>query len=507
MVWLASDGVTELDSSAHDAAIEAAFTLPAVVGNTNDGTINWDYTIAESSVDFLGAGEEVTAIFTITVTDDEGATDTQDVTITLVGTNDAPVITAVVVAGTVTDVAEAANQTPANSTGDLNTAGSITFADVDLTDRPTATEATKSVVWLASDGVTELDSSAHDAAIEAAFTLPAVVGNTNDGTINWDYTIAESSVDFLGAGEEVTAIFTITVTDDEGATDTQDVTITLVGTNDAPVITSLAGDMITTGTITEIDDGALGENATPLTDTGTITFADVDLTDGHTVSVTNTNSTHTSVLGALVPVIGTASTGTGSGTIDWTYTVADGAIDFLDTIDTVTETFEITLDDGNGGTTTATVEVVIQGKNDAPIVTVSGDEVSAQAGSYGYGYDYDSVIVDSNFTVTDENDILESATMVITNKADFDFLLFEDNNLDDNITGYFDDASGTLTLTGDDSAEMYEAALSSVEFSANGFSLDDRTVVIETTVWDDGGSISNTGISTIQVIASEMYIS
>jgi hypothetical protein len=109
--------------------------------------------------------------------------------------------------------------------------------------------------------------------------------------------------------------------------------------------------------------------------------------------------------------------------------------------------------------------------------------------------------------VTDENDILESATMVITDNLPNDILFFEDNDLTDNITGYFDEASGTLTLTGDDSAEMYEAALSSVEFSANGFSLDDRTVEIETTVWDDGGSISNTGISTIQVIASQVIAS
>ncbi len=60
--------------------------------------------------------------------------------------------------------------------------------------------------------------------------------NTNDGTINWDYTITEAELDFLAAGETVTVVYTITVNDANGGTDTQDVTVTIIGSNDAPVL-------------------------------------------------------------------------------------------------------------------------------------------------------------------------------------------------------------------------------------------------------------------------------
>ena len=70
--------------------------------------------------------------------------------------------------------------------GTLSENGSITFTDVDLTDRPTAAEATASVT---SSGITL--TTAQQTAIENAFTLPSVGSNTNNGTVNWCYTIAD----------------------------------------------------------------------------------------------------------------------------------------------------------------------------------------------------------------------------------------------------------------------------------------------------------------------------
>ncbi|MBM9521370.1 VCBS domain-containing protein, partial [Desulforhopalus vacuolatus] len=84
--------------------------------------------ITEGELDFLAEGETVTAVFTITVDDQNGGTDTQDVTITITGATDAPVIAVVDVAG---DIIEGTT---------LSDTGSITFTDVDLTDLPLATE-------------------------------------------------------------------------------------------------------------------------------------------------------------------------------------------------------------------------------------------------------------------------------------------------------------------------------------------------------------------------------
>ena len=191
---------------AQQTAIEDAFTISADAGNTNDGTINWDYTITEAELDFLAAGETVTVVYTITVDDANGGTDTQDVTISITGANDAPVIAVVDVDATITEGTT------------LTDSGSITFTDLDLTDTPTATEVTKSVT------TTLTLTAAQQTAIEDAFTISPDAGNTNDGTINWDYTITEAELDFLAAGETVTVVYTITVDDANGGTDTQDVT-------------------------------------------------------------------------------------------------------------------------------------------------------------------------------------------------------------------------------------------------------------------------------------------
>ncbi|MGE6287672.1 VCBS domain-containing protein, partial [Aeromonas media] len=67
----------------------------------------------------------------------------------------------------------------------------------------------------------------------------------------------------LSANDRFTETFTVTVTDDKGATTTQDVTITVSGTNDAPVISSAA------------QSGATAEDG-PLTAAGTVSASDVD---------------------------------------------------------------------------------------------------------------------------------------------------------------------------------------------------------------------------------------
>ena len=198
-------------TAAQQTAIEDAFTISAAAGNTNNGTINWDYTITEAELDFLAAGETVTVVYTITVDDANGGTDTQDVTVTITGANDTPVIAVVDVDATITEGTT------------LTDSGSITFTDLDLTDTPTATEVTKSVTTALTL------TAAQQTAIEDAFTISPDALNANNGTINWDYTITEGELDFLAAGETVTVVYTITVDDANGGTDTQDVTVTITG--------------------------------------------------------------------------------------------------------------------------------------------------------------------------------------------------------------------------------------------------------------------------------------
>src|SRR5205085_1593950 len=117
--------------------------------------------------------------------------------------------------------------------------------------------------------------------------------------------------------------------------------------------------------------GAVTEQVAPagnLSDSGTISFTDVDLTDVHLVSATGTPVG--SVLGSLTAVKDSDTTGLGTGgQLTWTYTVADSAVEYLAKDQTKVESFTITLDDGNGGLITKQIDVTITGTNDAPVIT------------------------------------------------------------------------------------------------------------------------------------------
>ena len=85
-----------------------------------------------------------------------------------------------------------------------------------------------------------------------------------------------------------------------------------------------------------------------LTDTGSISFTDVDLSDAHSISPTIVASA--GALGSLTACVTTDTTGTGlGGVITWDYSAAAAAAEYLAAGQTKLETFTITLSDGHGG--------------------------------------------------------------------------------------------------------------------------------------------------------------
>ena len=97
------------------------------------------------------------------------------------------------------------------------------------------------------------------------------------GKLSWSFSVPDKDLDFLGAGKTLTQTYTTTVNDGQGGTASQDVTITINGTNDAPVA------------VKSIDKQTINEgehfNFTIPTDT----FQDVDAGDTLTYSATLKN--------------------------------------------------------------------------------------------------------------------------------------------------------------------------------------------------------------------------
>ena len=350
-----ADGTTTFTlSSAQQSAIEAAFTITPAGTNTNDGTDTWDYTITESVLNFLAKDETVTAVFTITVDDGNGGSDSKDVTITITGVNDAPATVAVDVAGTIIEGTT------------LSDSGSVTFTDLDLSDRPTATKAPKTVTAKRADGTTVFTPSADQkAAIENVFTIAPAVGNTNNGTINWSYTITEAELDFLAKGETVTAVFTITIDDGNGGTDSKDITVTIIGTNDAPSVTVVTPEEVNQ------DDALILEP---------ITVADLD---SPTLKVTITVGRGTVSLkstdGLTIPRVGnTPSESRGDG-------VDDAYLVFTGTVDKINAALDgITFKPAPGYSGMASIQVVVSDQPSLAPPTVNQASAALTAEKYIY---------------------------------------------------------------------------------------------------------------------------
>ena len=111
-----------------------------------------------------------------------------------------------------------------------------------------------------------------------------------------------------------------------------------------------------------------------LSDSGTIRFGDVDLTDVHLVSPTGTPIG--SALGTLTAVLNTDTTGSGvGGQLTWTYNVAQSAVHAaLAPGQTRVESFSVSLNDQHGGIITQQIDVTITGTT-PQIVGGTGDNV------------------------------------------------------------------------------------------------------------------------------------
>src|SRR5262249_55056270 len=83
----------------------------------------------------------------------------------------------------------------------------------------------QSVIYLNSSGNPSPLTADQLAAFENAFHL-------NGSLHQWDYTIADTDLNFLGAGESVTVTTSIVITDPGGLTATRDIVVTINGVND-----------------------------------------------------------------------------------------------------------------------------------------------------------------------------------------------------------------------------------------------------------------------------------
>jgi VCBS repeat-containing protein len=355
-------GSAELMSFYHvDSVVKAS--------GSSTGTINTTFSAADLAFDYLAAGEHLNITYTVRLDDHAGGISTQDVQVTVVGTNDKPIY----LSGP--QSAHFIEDQNVNSSGNLAAHGDLFFADIDLSD----THAVSTTVSASRSGGGAVPLT--DAQLLAAFAT-SLEDSTHHvlGEVDWDFALQNSAASFLSSGETLTLTYHVTVTDTAGGSGTQDVTVTILGTNHPVVITSGPES----ADVAELADttGSAAIDTTATTPAGTLAFTDSDTGDSHTVTTTLTSTsgatapaaTQADLAAALTTTL-TDSTGTGTGSVDWNFNIADQDLDFLAQGETLTVNYDVSISD-NSASTSQTVSVVITGANDAVTITSA-----AQSGS------------------------------------------------------------------------------------------------------------------------------
>jgi VCBS repeat-containing protein len=126
--------------------------------------------------------------------------------------------------------------------------------------------------------------------------------------------------------------------------------------NHAPVVTS----GLQTASLTEWADLSTNEkNNVSHVASGAITFTDSDTLDTHTATATAKGSGY---LGSLT--LNTSNIDSND-SVSWSFSVSDKAIDYLAANQTLTQSYDVKLDDGHGGTAIQTVTITLVGASDA----------------------------------------------------------------------------------------------------------------------------------------------
>ena len=423
-------------------AMMSVNAAPVIDGNNDRGTLSWSFDSNSEAFDYLGLGESLELTYTLQVSDDANpaATVDQTVTVTINGSNDTPTVSTPLsktlnedvrgikklnllkgaddddlndtlhienltpVSGDASGISQSRNgnkllidpadyqhlaigeQAIVEFTYDVvdNHGASVTqtatvtingrndIPTVDGIVKLTLNEDLGSIKEVSLlENVSDLDTS--DVLRVKFGTLELLSGN--DEGISFDRANNMLQVDpdvyqYLAAGETDVIKYTYTVADGHGGKVQQNAKVVIKGRNDAPEITVETGDSIAE-TLTETDTG--------LDITGTLSVADVDISDIVSASVASVSATgfnngiDSPALLAMMsvnaaPVI---DGNNDRGTLSWSFDSNSEAFDYLGLGESLELTYTLQVsDDANpAATVDQTVTVTINGSNDTPTVS------------------------------------------------------------------------------------------------------------------------------------------
>ena len=293
----------------NEAALIALVTPGAVSKEpgSSSGSIDLSFAAASTAFDYLAQDEVLTLTYTVAIADGDGGTTSKTFTVTITGTNDAPVIT--------------------SNGGGETTAISVAENSIAVTTVQASDVDGSSIVYSILAGP---DSPDH-----AKFAIDPHTGALSFvDAPNFEYPAS-------AAGSNVYTV-QVQAADGAGGYDVQTIVVTVTDAAEPPVAA---------------DDAVAATEDAPVTIAAATLLANDTNNSGGALTVASVSAT--SAKGATVALYGT----------EIVYNPISGtALQALAAGETTTDTFTYTVDDGHGGTDTATVTVQLTGVNDAPVV-------------------------------------------------------------------------------------------------------------------------------------------
>ena len=315
-----------------------------------------------------GINDLLVEVFTYTVTDSENDSDSAQIVIVIRGQNDNPV------ASDDGDLAVEAGGVN-NTSGGVDPTGNVLDNDSDVdggADDPIDYGETKTVASVRT-GATEGAGSAGTLGSELRGTYGWLTLNA-DGSYSYRLDNSMAAVQALRPGNTLSDAFNYSVIDTAGTTDIAVLTITIQGSNDAPVANNDSAIAVEAG---GLNNGTPGSNPS-----GNVLANDTDVDRfGETLTVVSVRQ------GARAGTVGSSFAGQyGSLTLNadgsYTYLVDNNnpLVQALRTAgNTVSEFFTYSIRDLSGALSAANLTITIQGRNDNPLA-VNDSAVAVEAG-------------------------------------------------------------------------------------------------------------------------------
>lgn len=304
------------DLDGHTLSVANAGTVTLTYGSLEinaDGSYTYTLDNSNPSINALNNGQHLNDTFTYTASDGHGGTTSSTLTIRIDGTTD--------------------NRSP------------VVEADYNSVTEDSTDPLTGNVL------TNDSDPDGDALALTNAGTINLLYGTLTiaaDGTYAYTLDNANSEVQSLNDDETLDDEFTYEISDGHGGTNSSTLTITINGRTD---------EFFNSDPTAENDDTSIAEDDLDDTVSGNVLDNDSDV-DGDALEVTN-GGTFALTYGSLDI--------DSDGNYIYTLDNSNPAVDGLNDDDVVTDTFFYEISDGNGGTSSATLTITINGTSDLPI--------------------------------------------------------------------------------------------------------------------------------------------